>query len=1709
MGDTHTVTVNDDRFQVIRHPAEGEEGSSLWLTLKSGVTLDFEDDAGSTIMLTLTVTDSNGGSATADVVIEVMNVNEAPMATGELPVVIGTAGEALAGDQTRIDLGMFFEDPDAGDTLTYAATGGPGWLDFEVDEETGHGVLSGAPPAAGPDAEASHTVTITATDGGGLSASRSFTLVVDDGNDPISDIGFTDADGKALPTNNLEISFEENKEGEAGGTLLGTFSAEDPDSEDHPNGMITWSLPPGRWSSSFEIDPESGELRLREGESLNFEEASDNVSNREIPLSVRATDGGDPKMSRTEVLYIEVTDANDAPKAVDTDISIGWWVTRDEDKETGDDPSDSDYAGEGEWLTFRLETAPRDQRPAFSDLDVSDRLTYTLVDSPSWLQIDPRTGLMENRAGMVADEGLYTVTVRATDTGGATDDFTFRLAVAESDFELSNGVSIPAGGVANPDDNDDPEIDADDADVLENAQAGDVVATFEVEDDELPLGPFHPWGRVDVHVEATHDPDEDEDDDDSVMLAIAQVGEEAEPFDHYFTVHHTGTEGNTASYEVRLTAWGVARWIDADEPDGDEVTFTIKAADGTFDPGTSLGDGLGDPASAVPDEGAPGEGADRVTVTVDIDDVDEAPALERPINGAAGNTDDKNTAPLPHTNTASSRLPLTFQVEQQDDEGYIFLNLSDMIRDPEGDALDADQYGAAIAPGAPWLSFARVLNNDEGGMRTGPQLWEDIETSANSGAVRIGNANVGWLDIGAVSQDDATDPADKDIVLILRVDRHPDDDGGSEAQDADAVLTVTATDGDNTGETTIVVAIGDENTDAPNEDDDPSVVTLSGPPREGSKLTATFHEERDPDFTGTEALDENPILVRYQWFTSERAYDTDADEDGRPSLTGDVGDSDREAVHEVPELRQETTENHEDMTGMADYTVRQSDVGGKIQGRVIYYELYDGEIVQSEVDDPDTEGTVEGFVSAETAEVINTPDVETMSFAVETALVGSNGDDIAANADAGDIANGTHVLRITPEYSPNLFVQERDRPVNEDGDVVAIPAADASEPAYGYNFNYEWQYSPNGRTLWEVIRDLDESAVDDDRNVRVPDPDGRQLELPESVEGGYVRLVVIYEDEGDGRDNQVENRVNRIESDPVKVGDITHVLVGPADSQLHIETSPGTAPTSGTVILPGWTLQIAGLADVPGGSSKVEWLLDDRVVGEGREYTVSASLRDPTAGESEFTARVTRYDEDGGLVSKTTVSLPTGVALTRNVDPLPAQAGAHFVDLGKAPDDDGEYAMLTGEIKLQSLFTDPEGDRLRFDIRLPLESIFGTEGTADLISDGIPGNTLNLYFDNNRGDEDADTPVNGPLVADGIRDNDNGDQLLLTDQRSGRIEYHTTRAQNHDRDVDDQPAENMDDGMGNYIEVIVAGTDSSPGTPFMTAGANPTDPSVTVNLRIDAAPTTFHVSANVGTKTAEIPDNAANADNLDDDMMPGDETSGTMVTERPITSLLPFDYGSGDGRAFTYFPYTVREHNGDDVVIANAAGEQVQNARVIARIDVQDDNEASHAYGQYTFTVDGDDRFEVVVDPADASQGILRLKTGENLDFEALESPARMLNPDNTSYVIDDDERSIDLVVTATPVDPDGSDPHDPITLGVRVDVINVAEASDPNANDVPGLEDHESDDDGTGDDAGTAPSDAAGDDTDTTDDSGVDADDDGDHDGGWWEVATLDDGLF
>ena len=874
-----------------------DDDGMLWLMLNMGASADHEGDGGS-LNVTLTVSDGNNAPAMTDFTLTLMDVNEAPTASGTAMLLVDPDGSGPKGEepmelpdtyswdvdrpkQYKIDVTELFQDMD-GDTLFDYSIGGdkPEWLELTEQRVDGKSiiVLGGVPQ---PKHHAGYwEVELVATDQGGESGSFMLKIVADDGNDRITGITFADADGDN-PFFEADINENDMK-----GVVIGTFTADDPDNELHANGMTTWKV---EGDPRFEIDPKTGVLMLSQGKYLNHEATSGD----EVTLTVTAIDGGDPKnemgTSMSRSFTVNIVDQNDAPKPG----PVGnWWVTVDEDLNTRAEKGEDDFIGEGSWLSFSLETVTNDDdRPAFTDEDLADKdaLTYSIVSGPDWLGINPKTGALFNKEGMAATEtGIEKVMVRATDKAGAMADAMFEIAVVISDKNDSGMFT----------DNDNPDIKADEFDIPENAGAGTVVARFTVTDEDLPVGEIHPWGMLDVSIQVDADNDVLNQDPTEVLAKPNPA--------HSFSLHMTGKQGDTATYEVRLTDAG-AKKLDAEAAGGDEVTLTIRAKDASI---------TGD----VDIVSAAGDGMDITTVRFKIDDVNEAPVYTPDTTGSSELTG------------GTATMPLTFAVEQQEPMNTrIYLNLTKLFEDPDGNDNDDDISFMVELSQTPWLTFASFWNEDEERMQSGPQEWDHIRYGRNEkegGDDGKPNDDIVW--------GTGTDPDPSDIVLILDVDRTGSDPvPGSDdtrpnpaeiRQDADGSIMITALDDENADtETTIVVAVMDENLPARGD----GVSVSDDTPGQGDRLTIRFNEDVDPDFTGTEAVSDNPVLVVYTW--------KNADVDG----TGD-------------DTVQVSIDN-------SAYVVKHTDVGDMLKAEVRYYELFN---------DPDNAGGFDLVMSADDVQAL-------------------------------------------------------------------------------------------------------------------------------------------------------------------------------------------------------------------------------------------------------------------------------------------------------------------------------------------------------------------------------------------------------------------------------------------------------------------------------------------------------------------------------------------------------------------------------------------------------------------------------------------------------------------------------------------------------------------------------------------------------------------
>ena len=233
--------------------AEAFEIVNGQLKLKDTVSTDYETK--SSYAVTVSVTDSAHLTYSKDFTVTVNDANEAPTAislSGSL-VNENSAG-AVIGALTPTDI-------DSGDSHTYALSGS----DQDSFEIVGGQLKLKATLSADYETKSSYTLTVTATDAGGLSTSQDFTISVLDlvENEAPTEINLSNSD----------IVEKSN------GVVVGTLTVTDTDTDD--THTLTLS---GYHAGLFEVS--NNQLKLRSGVIANYETQSS------YSVTVTATDSG-------------------------------------------------------------------------------------------------------------------------------------------------------------------------------------------------------------------------------------------------------------------------------------------------------------------------------------------------------------------------------------------------------------------------------------------------------------------------------------------------------------------------------------------------------------------------------------------------------------------------------------------------------------------------------------------------------------------------------------------------------------------------------------------------------------------------------------------------------------------------------------------------------------------------------------------------------------------------------------------------------------------------------------------------------------------------------------------------------------------------------------------------------------------------------------------------------------------------------------------------------------------------------------------------------------------------------------------------------------------------------------------------------------------------------------------------------------------------
>ena len=803
-GDTHTFTVSDDRFEV----ADG------MLKLKDGMSLDHETE--DSVMVTITVTDSGGLTASADVTVSVNDVNEAATVNGDVADMAFVGGEESS---TEVDLKALFTDPD-GDGLSYRLSdNAPDWLTLSVttagtgDAQTITGTLSGK-PAAGAEGEVAD-VSIIASDDDGAEAQVMFDLIIDAENDAPTRLELRVTDDDGLVSRTTEVNVDEN----AMGVELGSIYLSDPDDARHPHGQHEYSVSDDR----FEVS--GGMLKLKADASLDREE-----DGSKIDLTVTATDMAKGDAAESIDLKITIMIGN-----VDTGDSEGPRRTLDADGNlteigpvtiTVDEDLDEDDVDAGDWL----KTIPKGLSTAFEDPD-GDDLTYSLGSgAPRWLEIDEDTGRLTNSEAMLPRRGVYDITVIASDDDGNTANGSFKLAVAISD--------------TGDEDNDEPDIrNIDEIGYEEGDGSGPVVATFEVRDDDIEIAP-HPFGVHKVTFTAMQDPGDGTKDRD-VTLAFKIVKDRDDGDDTaYYEIRAKTSAELAEGADGTAVLYGLVKVEDKD--DDPDVYPKGHAKEGQVIPVEAIdyeeGDEIDFEVTVTDKDGAKNGDVDDRSISIDVENIgDESPKFQATaVPGGKGDSKTNTTT----VKTKQQHAPL--------DRDVLVMRLDELWddADTDDDDLSFDVGGTDDLPD--WIKVY------------GPDRWEDIYENRRT-------------DLTDAEVDAVTGVRDRDEVVVVVIDRTAK--SGEDVSLTGGSFTISAEDRDGNSSTeTIMIDVTNTNVSPP--DATKVVSISGGDPNKDKEITGTgnltmnVNFSLDPDLKGGES----PFLVLYTWsVTTDVADDGDAD----------------------------------------------------------------------------------------------------------------------------------------------------------------------------------------------------------------------------------------------------------------------------------------------------------------------------------------------------------------------------------------------------------------------------------------------------------------------------------------------------------------------------------------------------------------------------------------------------------------------------------------------------------------------------------------------------------------------------------------------------------------------------------------------------------------------------------------------------------------
>ena len=463
---TNDSDADGDALAVSTAPLTAPAHGSVVLSANGAFTYTPDSNYSGSDSFTYQVTDADGGTSTATVTLTIAAVNDAPTSTA-LVDRSNTVGASVS-----VSPSASFIDVD-GDALIFTATGLPPGL--TVNASTG--VISGTLRTVG-----SYSVTLTATDSGGLSTSQSFywtaaaapnngpntvgTLSASTGNDGAAvaistSSAFSDPDGDTLTfsASGLPAGLTINAstgvisgtvDGHAstatsGGVYTVIVTANDGRGGSASQGFTFTASNPGPTASAdsaagIEDNAISGNVLSNDSDADSDALAVSTTpivapSHGSLVLSANGafTYTPDPNYSGSDSFTYQVTDADGGTSTATLTLTIA---------AINDAPTSTALVDRSNTVGASVSVSPS---ASFTDVD-GDALVYTATGLPPGLTVNASTGVI---SGTLLTVGSYSVTLTATDSGGLSTSQSFNWTAAAAPNNGPNTVGVLSASTGN------------------------------------------------------------------------------------------------------------------------------------------------------------------------------------------------------------------------------------------------------------------------------------------------------------------------------------------------------------------------------------------------------------------------------------------------------------------------------------------------------------------------------------------------------------------------------------------------------------------------------------------------------------------------------------------------------------------------------------------------------------------------------------------------------------------------------------------------------------------------------------------------------------------------------------------------------------------------------------------------------------------------------------------------------------------------------------------------------------------------------------------------------------------------------------------------------------------------------------------------------------------------------------------------------------